>query len=179
MSTMPVCEPARDPGPPGPGPPGPGGLPLRRAARVLLLDPADRVLLLRYDDGPPNGSHWTTPGGGLNPGEDHPAAARRELAEETGWTDIELLGELQRRALTMEYQGRLVRQRERLYLARTGYPAREIRGVAAMHAADGIAAWRWWTLAEIESTGEQIWPADLATVIRRVLADAAGPPGRA
>ena len=33
-----------------------------------------------------------------------------------------------------------------------GWPAcRAIRGVEAMHAADGIAAWRWWTLAELEA----------------------------
>jgi hypothetical protein len=67
----------------------------------------------------------------------------------------------------MAYAGRMVLQDERLYLARTGEAKREIRGVAAMHAADGIAAWRWWTLAELDSTDEQIWPADLAGIIRR------------
>ena len=36
---------------------------LRRAARVVLLDPDDRVLVMRYDDGPPNGRHWSTPAG--------------------------------------------------------------------------------------------------------------------
>ena len=76
---------------------------LRLAARVILLDPDGRVLLMRYDDGPPNGSHWTTPGGGLNEAEDYRAAALRELAEETGWSDIALLGEVARRRLTMEY----------------------------------------------------------------------------
>ena len=42
----------------------------------------------RLDDGrsdqPPNGVHWSTPGGGLNPGEDYASGAARELAEETG-----------------------------------------------------------------------------------------------
>ena len=71
-----------------------GRLPVRRAARVVLLDPDDRVLLMRYDDGPPNGSHWSTPGGGLSAGEDYQAAAARELAEETGWSDVVLLGEV-------------------------------------------------------------------------------------
>jgi ADP-ribose pyrophosphatase YjhB (NUDIX family) len=56
----------------------------RYAGRIVLLDPDDRVLLLRYDDGPPNGVHWSTPGGGLNPGEDYASGAARELAEETG-----------------------------------------------------------------------------------------------
>src|SRR5215469_17862934 len=76
--------------------------PQRRAARVVLLDPRNRVLLMRYDDGPPNGSHWATPGGGLEPGETYEQAALRELAEETGWTDIVLLGEIHRRSHTME-----------------------------------------------------------------------------
>jgi ADP-ribose pyrophosphatase YjhB (NUDIX family) len=143
--------------------------PLRLAARVILLDPDDRVLLMRYDDGPPNGSHWTTPGGGLNEAEDYRAAALRELAEETGWSDITLLGEVARRTLTMEYAGRLVRQHERLYLARTGQAQRQIWGVDAMHAADGIAAWRWWTLAELDLTAEAVWPAELADLIRETL----------
>ena len=82
--------------------------PLRRAARVVLLDPQNRVLLMRYDDGPPNGPHWATPGGGLEPGETYPQAALRELAEETGWTDIVLIGEIHRRSHTMEWAGQMV-----------------------------------------------------------------------
>jgi 8-oxo-dGTP pyrophosphatase MutT (NUDIX family) len=140
---------------------------VRRAARVILLDPDERVLLMRYDDGPPNGRHWSTPGGGLDAGEDYRAAALRELEEETGWSDVPLLGEVLRRSFEMMYGGRTVRQVERQYLARTDQACRAIRGVEAMHAADGIAAWRWWTLAELEATDEEIWPADLLNIIRR------------
>lgn len=143
-----------------------GPIPVRLAARVILLDPDDRVLLMRYDDGPPNASHWSTPGGGLNVGEDYPAAAIRELEEETGWNDVVLRGEVYRHSMEMDYGGRLVCQRERLYLARTDQAYRVIRGVDAMHAADGIAAWRWWTLAELDSTPEVVWPAGLANLIR-------------
>jgi ADP-ribose pyrophosphatase YjhB (NUDIX family) len=135
---------------------------------VILLDPDDRVLLMRYDDPPPNGRHWSTPGGGLTGSEDYPAAARRELAEETGWTDIELLGEVHRHSMEMVAGGRLVRQVERLYLARTEQRRRVISGVEAMHASDGIAAWRWWELGELDSTAESVWPAGLSHLILNV-----------
>ena len=142
---------------------------LRRAGRVIVLDPEDRVLLFRYDDGPPNGRHWCTPGGGLNDGEDYAAGARRELAEETGWTDVALGKEVFERTLTMEYEDEIVRQQERFFVARVPTVRRGLGEVTAMHVSDGIAAWHWWTLAEMASTGEAIWPSGLADLIRGVL----------
>jgi ADP-ribose pyrophosphatase YjhB (NUDIX family) len=143
---------------------------VRQAGRVIVLDPDDRVLLFRYDDAPPNGRHWCTPGGGLNEGEDYAAGARRELAEETGWTDV-LPGsdEVYQRTRTMQHADAIVRQHERFFLARVAVARRGLGEVAAMHVSDGIAAWRWWTLAEIDATDEVIWPAGLADLIRGLI----------
>jgi ADP-ribose pyrophosphatase YjhB (NUDIX family) len=143
---------------------------IRPAGRVILLDPDSRVLLMRYDDPPPNGVHWSTPGGGLNPGEDFKEGAARELAEETGWHDIVLIDEIHRWTFTMEYDDAIVRQVERYFLARTDQPKRQITGVEAMHESDGIATWRWWTLDELDRTDEAIWPATIAELIRKALA---------
>ena len=142
---------------------------VRRAGRVIVLDPDDRVLLFRYDDGPPNDRHWCTPGGGLNDGEDYPAGARRELTEETGWDDVPLGPEVHERTLTMGYADAVVRQHERFFLARVGTTRRGLGEVAAMHVSDGIAAWHWWTLAEMDATDEVIWPGGLADLIRGLL----------
>ena len=123
---------------------------------MIVLDPDDRVLLFRYDEGPPNGRHWCTPGGGLNEGEGYPEGARRELAEETGWTDVPIGPEVYERTQVMENAGAIVRQHERFFVARVGVGQRGLGEVAAMHLSDGIAAWHWWTLAELDATDEPV-----------------------
>ncbi len=55
---------------------------LRPAVRVVLLDPDDRALLVRWRLA--DRDVWGTPGGGIEPGESHHDAVRRELLEETG-----------------------------------------------------------------------------------------------
>lgn len=142
---------------------------LRRAGRVIVLDPDGRVLLFRYDEGPPNGRHWCTPGGGLDDGEDYPAGARRELAEETGWADVPLGAEVHERTRVMEYADAIVRQHERFFLGRVQVARRPLGEVAAMHISDGIASWHWWTLAEMDATDEVIWPPGLADLIRGLI----------
>jgi len=154
----------------GAGAEGAARLRLRRAGRVIVLDPEDRVLLFRYDDGPPNGRHWCTPGGGLNDGEDYASGAQRELAEETGWFDVPIGAEVHERTLTMEYADVIVRQHERFFLARVDVGERRLGEVADMHVSDGIAAWSWWTLAELDATDEVVWPPGLAGLIRRLTA---------
>jgi ADP-ribose pyrophosphatase YjhB (NUDIX family) len=147
---------------------------LRRAGRVIVLDPDARVLLFRYDDELPNGRHWCTPGGGLNDGEDYETGARRELAEETGWTDVPLSGEVHDRTLTMKYGDELVRQHEKFFLGRVEVAQRRLGEVQAMHSSDGIAAWHWWTLTEMDTTTEVIWPPGLADLIRGLLGQGPG-----
>ena len=57
---------------------------IRRAARLLVTGPDDRLLPFRFTPGD-RPDFWATPGGECDPGEDFIEAARRELVEETGF----------------------------------------------------------------------------------------------
>ena len=55
--------------------------PTVHGCRIVALDEAGRVLLIRQSYGP---RHWLTPGGSVESGEDPVTTAARELDEETG-----------------------------------------------------------------------------------------------
>ncbi len=93
---------------------------LRKVARVVLLDPQDRILLLHgHEPDDPSDDWWFTPGGGVEGDETREQAALRELAEETGITDVELGSVLWKRRCSFPFAGRRWDQDEWYYLART------------------------------------------------------------
>ena len=74
--------------------------PHRPNVGIALFDAVGRVLIARRigDDGPEviaPGHEWQLPQGGVDPGEDIEAAARRELREETGVRSAVLLGRME------------------------------------------------------------------------------------
>lgn len=56
----------------------------KHSVAALVLDDADRVLLVRIHRYPVGATGWEVPAGGVDPGETAPAAAAREVREETG-----------------------------------------------------------------------------------------------
>lgn len=143
--------------------------PIRRdAARVLLLDADDRVLLVAHLPGDGR-TVWTAPGGGLDPGETHEQAAVRELREEVA-LDVPLGPWVWTRTATFRFRGIWLEQRERWFLVRT-----ETADVTGMPLDDlATTGAHWWSLDELRTTGETVAPRALAEQLAVLLLH--GPP---
>ncbi len=141
----------------------------RHAARILLIDDRERALLFRYRNPYQRYTFWVPPGGGVDAGETHRAAAVRELAEETGRDDIDIGPEIWRRDHTFRWGTRKLRQRERWFLATT--PAFEVpTAVVRSLAQEGVKEARWWSVDELLHTDALLTPRRLATLLRPLLA---------
>ena len=147
----------------------------RTAARVVLLDELDRVLLFRGFDPADAGAGfwWLTPGGGVDPDESLEQAARRELFEETGIDDVKLGPRLWTRLAQFSFEGVAYEQREWFFLARTAQRTVDTSGFTD-YEQRCMTDHRWWGVDELRHTNEVVWPRDLASLLATMLA--AGPP---
>jgi len=135
----------------------------RQAGRAILRDEAGRVLLIYFVL--PNMRFWATPGGGVEAGEALLQAAQRELQEELGIT-VALEGPVHTATSIFEFEGELIENTDHFFHGRwRGTP--HLSGVTANESA-ALQQARWWTLEELESTGEAFFPRDLAAVLRRL-----------
>ena len=146
---------------------------IREAARAVVLDPADRILLVRFEF--PATALWALPGGGVERGESHEDALRRELAEEAGLVDAAIgPGIWERLHIVPFIGGRWDGQRERAFLVRA--PAFEPRPQLTWEHLNRefVFAIRWWTLDELEETAEAFAPSRLPELVRDLVVS--GPP---
>jgi 8-oxo-dGTP diphosphatase len=140
----------------------------RRSARLLIIEPAGRVLLFRFvfKKGALAGEdYWATPGGGVEEGETFEQAAIRELREETG-IRVESVGpQVGRREFVLQLSdGEHVVADERFFrveakeatLSRDGWTAEE---------AEVMVAHRWWSRDELSQTSETVWPENLVEML--------------
>ncbi|GAA3892796.1 NUDIX hydrolase [Streptomyces sp. NPDC003631] len=149
---------------------------LRKVARVVLLDPQDRILLLHgHEPDDPSDDWWFTPGGGVEGDETREQAALRELAEETGITDVELGSVLWKRRCSFPFAGRRWDQDEWYYLARTTGTGRATAALGLTELEKrSVAGARWWSCGELAEAHETVYPKRLAELLRMLLDE--GPP---
>jgi 8-oxo-dGTP pyrophosphatase MutT (NUDIX family) len=140
---------------------------------VLLLDREDRALLFRAVNPATGVAFWFPPGGEIEPGESVADAARRELAEETGFGDLELGPEIWARRHVFPWLDETIDQRERWFLARVDHFDIDTSGWTDAERRD-LNDHRWWTIDELHAATEHLVPLSLAADLEALLAD--GPP---
>ncbi len=149
------------------------GPPRRLACRLVVLDPAGRVLLLGCTDpGNRATAWWELPGGGVEP-EEHPAAAGvREVREETGVTvPPGTVGPLQwTQDVDYSWLARRHRSRQQVRLARLVGPPALGEHAREPAEADTVQTVRWWSVDELVQSRERFFPRHLPAVLPRLLA---------
>jgi 8-oxo-dGTP pyrophosphatase MutT (NUDIX family) len=143
----------------------------RRAARVVLLDPAGRVFLMEARDpaDPSKGAWWEIPGGGIDPGESTEQAALRELHEETGISGAEIGPCVWVQHVEFDFGGWHFDQDEFIHIARVEGGDYDPQGLEHLeHLA--FSAGRWWSLDELIASDVRLLPARLRELLPPLIA---------
>jgi 8-oxo-dGTP diphosphatase len=139
---------------------------LRHATRGLVLDPSDRLLLLRCEL--PGKSFWVAPGGGLEAGESHHEALARELREEIGLESADIQQHVWRQEAVGPYAAGHDGVRNDYYVVRTSHFIPE---PTADWELEGVSDCHWWTLDELLAADAEFSPLALPTLIQALLTE--------
>ncbi len=143
----------------------------RRAARILLLDAENRVLMFHgRDPARPEHTYWFTPGGGLVDGEAGAQGAARELFEETGLrlAPADLGEPVWRQTTEFPFDGRWYRQEQEFFLYRVVAWSVDTSGFGQVEL-DSIDGHRWWPPAELAASAERFYPEELPGLLRELV----------
>lgn len=144
----------------------------RITVRVLLFDPAGRILLMkgRLATGRDQAGAWFTVGGGAEPGETLETCALREIAEETGFTAIELGPPVWRReGLGALHDGEPVIFKETYFVARCAGDE-PVRDGWADYEHDLVDDIRWWALEDLAACEDAIYPERMLDLLPDLIA---------
>lgn len=140
--------------------------PNRLSAKVLLVTAAREVLLMSAIDPsvPDRPRHWFPVGGGVEAGETLGSAAIREVMEETGLELPEVGAPVMTRRASFDFEGEHFEQDETYFIARVEHFEPSSEGWTEVERRSMIS-YRWWTLEELRTTDETVFPERLAELI--------------
>ncbi len=147
----------------------------RTATRAVVLDPGGAVLLVRFEFPWADHAVWALPGGGLEAGESPEDGIRRELAEETGLTQLTLGQPLWTRTPRWRTaSGGWGGQRETIFLVRTERFDPEPKLTSSALREEYVTGVRWWRRDEVSAGDVVFAPRALPELLQSLLRD--GPP---
>lgn len=124
------------------------------------------MLLVRFEF--PTGTRWALPGGGLETGETHVDAVRRELLEEVGLGDAEIGPHIWTREHHVRFfDGKWDGQREHVHLVRVvdRFDPRPAVGWDELRV-EYLHEIRWWAVDELAERTDIVWvPGDLPRLV--------------
>lgn len=137
------------------------------SARALLVDPQDRVLLIKLAFNAQQ-TVWLTPGGSLHPGESFEDALRREIREETGLTLAQPGHWVWTSPKRIVRDGLPVDTLARVYIQRVPNFLAEPTALTSAER-DSFRELRWWSIDEIAQSRETFIPRTLARLLSPLL----------
>ena len=141
----------------------------RRSARIILLSPDDKVLLIMFVVQRSTGEFefWATPGGEVEQTETDLAAAERELREELGLV-LKLEGPIHLATSEFEHRGEMVSNTDAFFVARCSADDPRLNPPAADERA-AMRECRWWHIDEIARSDARFFPEGIETIVQRWL----------
>lgn len=152
----------------------------RPSARLILLDPQDRLFLFNVHDpavfdpaDPHHDPFWVMIGGFVDAGEDFAAAAVREAHEETAIAVKQPVRWVWQRERRMSWRGKDVLHKERFFVGRTDRTEIDTSGLDERERSWTLGH-RWWRADEIMTSSERFEPRSLGKCLTELLRE--GPP---
>ena len=151
---------------------------MHQSARILLFNSANALLFMGAEDKNLTGTDgnkgrfWFLVGGSLENGETFQAAARRELTEETGLTDANVVwsAEIAEGVVHLKENGKPLDIYQRFIVAKTKKDAVHLHDLDAWEQ-NAVKGLRWFSPEEIQTSKETLYPRMLKAYLPQIISD--------
>ena len=151
---------------------------MHQSVRILLFNSANALLFMGAEDKKLSGADgnkvcfWFLVGGSLEKGEAFQAAAKRELTEETGLTDADVIwgAEIAEGVVHLKKNGQPLDIYQRFVVAKTEKDTVHPNNLDAWEQ-NAVKGLRWFSQKEIQTSKETIYPRVLKAYLPKIISD--------